>query len=230
MARATPTAALRVFEHGELRASSTAAFLAVAAGSAAFAAIWLDPRRPRPRRLGALALVLVGTAALVAAGSTLRTSWDLSEDRRNSFSRADEAALGRITAPLTVAIALAPEDPRLFDYERNVLTRLSRALPHLTVRHVSTSRTGLFEREGYGEIWYEIDGRRAMLRSTTEPIVLAHVYHLAGVTPPPPGGEPEYPGYPLAARPVGAAILFFGAWPLAAGLAFFLLRGQRRFS
>ena len=95
---------------------------------------------------------------------------------------------------------------------------------------MSTSRTGLFEREGYGEIWYEIDGRRAMLRSTTEPIVLAHVYQLAGVTPPPPGGEPEYPGYPLAARPVGAAILFFGAWPLAAGLAFFLLRGQWRIS
>jgi len=230
VARATPTAALRVFEHGELRVASVAAFLAVTAGAFFFALVWLDPRRSGGSRLLRGALTVAATAVLATAASSLRPSWDLSEDRRNSFSRADEAALRRIGVPVTISVALAPEDPRLFDYQRNVLTRLSRVLPRLTVRYPISSASGLFERagSGYGEITYDVGGHRATLRSTTEPIVLEQIYRLAGVEPPTPGAETTYPGYPLATRAPGASLLFFGAWPLAAGLALFLLRGPWR--
>ena len=58
---------------------------------------------------------------LGVAASTLRGSWDVSEDRRNSFSRADEAALAHIRQPLTLTAHLAPADPRVEDLEREVL-------------------------------------------------------------------------------------------------------------
>ena len=51
----------------------------------------------------------------------LRTSWDLSENRRNSFLPADETALRQIREPLRITVILAPEDPRLTDFEQNVL-------------------------------------------------------------------------------------------------------------
>ena len=53
-----------------------------------------------------------------------------------------------------------------------------------------------------------------MSRSTTEPIVLATLYQLAGVAPPPPDSGPAYPGHPLPARPAGAAVIYYAVWPL----------------
>ena len=72
--------------------------------------------------------------------------------------------------------------------------------------------------------------RRDQLRSTIEPVVLSKIYELAGTAPPPAGTDRSYPGYPLAAPPRGAALLFYLAWPLAAGLAFVLFRGRWRSS
>src|SRR5262249_56762192 len=114
------------------------------------------------RRWGAgLVWFVASTAAALAAASTLRLSWDLSEDRRNSFSRADEALLARIQEPVTVTVNLAAEDPRLFDLERGVLGKLRRVIPDLTVRRTARSRSGLFESGGnYGEIWYQVGSRR----------------------------------------------------------------------
>jgi hypothetical protein len=100
------------------------------------------------------------------------------------------------------------------------------------VSYAAESRTGLFEDAAgrYGEIWYQVGPNRALLRSTTEPIVLEKIYELAGVAPPIPASDPPYPGYPLKATPRGVAPLFFVAWPLAAGLAFVISRGRGRSS
>ncbi|HZF11621.1 MAG TPA: ABC transporter permease [Thermoanaerobaculia bacterium] len=226
----TPEAALRTFEHGELRLSTVAVLALLSLAGFAFAALWLDPFRPLRRRatLSAALLVLaVGAAALAGAS---RSGWDLSEDRRNSFPRTDEVALRKIELPVHVTAHLAAEDPRLADLERNVLAKLRRVVPRFSVTYAAESRSGLFEGSArhYGEVWYAVGRRRAQLRSTTEPIVLAKIYELAGVAPPPPSPEAPYPGYPLAAAPRGAASLFYLAWPLAAGLAYAVFRGRWR--
>ena len=73
----------------------------------------------------------VALALFMLGANSARASWDLSENRRNSFSRADEAALRQIRQPLRMMVFLAPEDPRLSDLEQNVL--LARGLqesPH----------------------------------------------------------------------------------------------------
>jgi ABC-2 type transport system permease protein len=228
----TPEAALRTFEHGELRLATVAVLLLASCAGFAFAALWLDPFRStasRVLRSAALLLLTVGAASLA---SSWRAGWDLAEDRRNSFPRADEALLRTLDRPVRVEVYLAAEDPKLSDLERNILAKLRRVLPRLEVRYAAQSRAGLFEspESRYGEIWYAVGEKRALLRSTTEPIVLAKIYELAGVAPPSAAPDPPYPGYPLAASPRGAALLFFFAWPLAAGLAFVLSRGRRRSS
>jgi len=228
----TPAAALRTFERGELRFAVVAVLLMASLAGFAFAGLWLDPFRStaaRAARSGALILLVVGAAALASSSQAGR---DLSEDRRSSFPRADEAALRRIEQPVHVTVYLSAEDPRLVDLERNILAKLRRVLPRFAVTYAAQSRTGLFEDPGshYGEVWYQVGARRGQLRSTTEPIVLAEIYELAGVQPPAAGADPPYSGYPLAATPRGAAFLFFVVWPLAAGLAFLLLRGRWRSS
>jgi hypothetical protein len=90
-------------------------------------------------------------------------SWDVSENRRNSFSAVDEATLRAISQPLKITVFLSPEDPRLTDFEQNVLRKLRRSVSKLEVDYAASSRTGLFEsgEEHYGEIWYELAGRRS---------------------------------------------------------------------
>jgi hypothetical protein len=231
----TPEAALRTFEHGELRLAVVAVLLLASLAGFVFAGLWLDPFRAIRLRIALSAALLVLAVGGAALASSWRSGWDLSEDRRNSFPRADEALLRDLRQPVLVTVHLAPEDPKRSDLERNVLAKLWRVLPHLKVTYAAESRTGLFEdAEGhYGEIWYQVGPKRALLRSMTEPIVLEKIYELAGVAPPTPSAtasDPSYPGYPLTTPPRGVAPLFFVAWPLAAGLAFFVSRGRGRSS
>lgn len=226
LANYTPTAALRFFEQGLLRLSTVVVMLAVGLAGFALAAIWLHPGRPlRVRWFGSL-LTAVLLAVVMIAASGWRTSWDLSENRRNSFSRADEAVLRLVNQPLHVTVFLAPEDPRLTDFEQNVLRKLRRVLPHLQVEYSAGSRTGMFENSAdhYGEIWYEMNGQRTMDRSTIDEVVLEQIYKLAAVTAPAPNDDNPYPGYPLRARPKWAALIFYGLCPLLTLFAWWLTR------
>jgi hypothetical protein len=226
----TPTASLRAFEQGVFSASSAVAVTALGIGGFVLAAVWLHPGRGwRMRGLLTAGTVLVLGLA-VTGGALLRASWDLSEDRRNSFSPADEKALGQIRNPLRVTVHLSPEDPRLMDLQRNVLSKLERILPRIEVEHSAESVTGLFEgaEDHYGEVWYEMAGQRAMTRSTIESIVLEQIYQLADVVPPEHSDENGYPGYPLAVNSSAVGWIYYGAWPLATILAGLMYRKARR--
>ena len=88
-------------------------------------------------------------------------------------------------------------------------------MPKLRVQYVSATSIGLFEQTnaGYGEIWYDLSGRRIMSRVTTAEGVLESIYSLAGVTPPPENEDAIFRGHPLAVPPKGAGIIFYGVWP-----------------
>jgi hypothetical protein len=224
LAAYTPTAALRVFEQGQLRLSIVLVSMILGVVGFVLAAVWLPTRRNlRSRLLGSFgAVVAVGVA--LWAGSLPRASWDLSENRRNSFSPSAEAALRGISHPLRVTVFLAAEDPRLMDLDRSILSKLRRILPELDVEYAAHSRSGLFEGGGdhYGEVWYELDGRKVMSRSTTEPVVLDTLYKLAQITPPAQSEGNDYPGHPLAADPKGARWIFYGLWPILIALLWWL--------
>ena len=188
------------------------------------AGIWLAPWRGAKRQAAMTLQAMALVAVALYGGSRIRAAWDVSENRRNSFTARDEEALSKIGAPLRVTVFLAAEDPRLMDLERSILSKLARILPEVTVEYAAHGRAGLFEAPGdrYGEVWYEMEGRKAMSRSTTEPIVLETLYKLARVPAPAHPEESAYSGHPLAARPIGAAWIFYAGWPAAAGFAYWL--------
>ena len=229
LAAYTPTATLRFFEQGLLRLNIFIAMLAISIAGFGLATIWLHTGRTwRFRLIGTASLALV-LGLVMLGGNSVRASWDLSENRRNSFSRADEAALRRIQQPLEITVVLSPEDPRLTDYEQNVLRKLRRVLPRIEVDYAASGRTGLFEKpeDHYGEIWYEMNGQKVMERSTIEPVVLEQIYKLAAINPPAGSDENVSSGYPLAVRPRGAAWIFYGLWPLVTILLWWVRNRSR---
>jgi ABC-2 type transport system permease protein len=210
----TPTAALRVFEQGQLRLSTVVVVLLLGLAGFCTAAVWFVPTGNVRRHVIRTAVLVFAFGGLMWNASHLRAAWDVSENRRNSFPAADEAALRQIREPLHITVFLAAEDPRLMDLDRNILSKLRRLLPQVEIDYAARSRAGLFEGEHYGEVWYELGGRRVMSRSTTEPIVLETLYRLAQVPPPPHPDEPLYAGHPLAVQPRGAAVTYYAVWPL----------------
>ena len=226
----TPTAMVAEFQHGLLRLDMVLIALALVTGGLGLAAIWMRIGVAVQRRvfeslaLGALITMVVAICALV------NTSWDLSENRMNSFSERDEQILSEIRTPLRIEAHLAAEDPRRADLERKALLKLRRVMPQLQVVYIAATATGLFEQTNphYGEIWYELAGKKEMSRVTTAEGVLETIYALAGVAPPAEDDESIFRGHPLAVPPKGAAIVFYGIWPAVIIAAGILIRRRSR--
>jgi len=182
----------------------------------------------RRRVQESVALAAVALVAMVA-GSAVSTSWDLSENRMNSFPQADEQALAKIRAPLQIEVHLAPEDPRRADLDRKAIAKLRRVLPSVRVQYVSSTSIGLFEQTAphYGEIWYELGGKREMSRATTAESALEAIYDLAGVKPPVEDDDDIFRGHPLAVAPKGAAAVFYAIWPAAVVIGAFTVRRRQ---
>jgi len=210
----TPPVVVAAFHHGLVRLDVVLITLVLTAGGLAITAVWLRTGTSiRQRTVESLAIVGVGALA-ICASTLVHASWDASEGRYNSFAEADESALLKIHVPIRIEVHLAPEDPRRLDVERHALSKLRRVLTNLEIRYVSSSSVGLFEQTSphYGEIWYDLGGRRAISRLTTAEGVLETIYDLAGVNPPP-ENEEVFRGHPLPAYPRFAAAVFYGAWP-----------------
>ena len=225
LASYTPAAALRSFERGLLRVDVVAVMLIIT-----IVALYITARFLNLGSIPVAAIALILAAGAIVAASRVNVSADLSEDRRNSFSAADERALRSIKEPLTITVWLSAEDPRMNDFERNVLVKLRRTMD-VDVRYPLEGRTGLFEK--YGDIEYRIGGRSAVNRSTIEEVVLETIYGLRGERTSRPlsadeTSAPLYSGYPLVAFPNGAAIIFYVFWPVSVLLAWLFARRNRR--
>jgi ABC-2 type transport system permease protein len=227
LARYTPTAMVGEFQHGLIRLDVVVAALTLIACGLGLTAIWIRLGVPVRRRVGESMAVAVIALVVVAAGAFAGSSWDLSESRANSFSLADEQALASIRDPISIEVHLAPEDPRRVDLDRHVLAKLRRVRPDIHVRYVSATSIGLFEQTtaGYGEIWYDIGGRKAVGRSVTAAAALETLYSVAGVSPPPPDEEAAFRGHPLVTRAAGAPMVFYALWPALVMSAAIVHRG-----
>jgi hypothetical protein len=227
LARYTPTAMVGEFQHGLIRLDVVIASVTLIAVGLGLAALWtrLDASIARQLR-DSIAIAAAATIA-IAAGAASTTSWDLSESRANSFSRADEHALAAIHEPMSIEVHLAPEDPRRVDFDRNVVAKLRRVKPDVQVRYVSATSIGLFEQTstGYGEIWYDVGGRKAVGRAVTAEAALEMMYSLAGVTTSLAEDEGVFRGHPLITRAPGAALMFYVIWPALVVSGAVLARG-----
>jgi ABC-2 type transport system permease protein len=195
-------------------------------GFSALTAVWLPPGvTVRAKLARSLGCVLV-TGILLALATQISRALDVTEDQRNSFSAADQRALAQLMQPLVVSVHLAPEDPRYADLQRNVLAKLARTLPHVTIRLASGRHplTGRAEDEAYGEVEYAYGTRTATSRSTSPGEVLPLLYSLAQVPVPTTTAADEYPGYPCVADAQAALLWFCGGLPLCIGLTWWWIR------
>jgi len=165
-------------------------------------------------------------AAIVAVATQIGASVDLTEDRRNSFPAADQRALADLRQPLIITVHLAAEDPRYVDLRRNILVKLERVMPNVTVRLATAGQSvvGSTSEEAYGEIEYSYGGRSDKSRSTSHREILPLIYALAGRPPPTPVAGEEYPGYPLLANASPTLAWFLGGLPLLIAIAWWWSR------
>ncbi|MGA3188540.1 MAG: ABC transporter permease subunit [Bryobacteraceae bacterium] len=215
-AQYTPAALVAEFQHGLIQLDVILIAIVLILTGLGLAAVWMRLGIHVGRRMyesAGLAALAIGA---IFACTFLTANWDTSESRGNSFPEPDQRALQQIHGPLIIEVHLAPEDPRRVDLETRALSKLRRIIPKkLTVRYVAATSIGLFEQtsSGYGEIWYDVAGRRIMSRATTAEGVLEAIYSVAGVAPPVETEESVFRGHPLAVSPKGAGAVFYALWP-----------------
>ncbi len=210
------TTLLRNFEQGIFSLTGVFAALAAMAALTIGAGVWLDPKRSFGRKGTVTVLTLAGAGALAAIVALRPVYGDAAENRRNSFPLADATTLKSLEKPLEILVRLAPEDPRYIDFERNILGKLRRTMPNVSVRLESDSRSGLFEAssENYGNVLYRYNGKQVESRSTGAGEVLPLIYGLVGVERAVVPESAPYPGYPLQAGTGLAEVWFYGVLPL----------------
>ena len=226
LAQLSLTQTLRPFEQGLLSGGLVLGAACAILGFVALATVWLPPGVPLLGKLRHSLVWAAIVALMLGIAAQVRLTVDASEDRRNSFSSADQQLLGTLRLPLLVTVHLAAEDPRYADLQRNVLAKLDRAMPSMSVT-LARPRQGFSNGssdESYGEIEYVYGGRSDISRSTSPREILPLLYALAGVSPPAPTAGSEYPGYPLVVSADAALFWFFGGLPLLIVLCWWWVR------
>jgi len=220
------TPIVRSFEQGLLSLNIVAGVAVATTGFAALASVWLPPGIAVRQKLTRSALCIALAGVALALATQVKTTGDVSEDRRNSFSLADQRQLATLTEPLAVTVGLAPEDPRYMDLQRTVLAKLERAMPRVSIR-LGAERRNFASPAGddaYGEVEYRYGGRSEVSRSTDAREILPLLYGLAGVPPPAPIPTSDYPGYPHVADGAFALVWFLIGLPMLIALAWWRSR------
>jgi ABC-2 type transport system permease protein len=226
VARLSLTQVLRTFEQGLLSAGLVVGTGAAVCGFAALATVWLPLGVNFRTKLFRSMVCIFAVAIVLGLATQIRVSIDVTEDQRNSFPVADQRLLVKLKEPLIVTVHLAPEDPRYTDLQRNVLAKLERAMPNVSIRLAGGRQTPASNSgdDRYGEVEYAYDGRSDISRSTSPREILPLLYGLAGISPPAPGSGGDYPGYPLLAHGEVALLWFLGGLPLCIALVWWRSR------
>ena len=226
IARLSLTQVLRTFEQGLLSAGLVVGIGTAVCGFSALATVWMPPGVHVRTKLFRSLVCVLAAAIVFGLATQIRFSVDVTEDQRNSFPVADQRVLAKLAEPLVVTIHLAAEDPRYADLQRNVLAKLERVLPNLSIR-LAGGRQNLAasaDEDRYGEIEYSYGDRSDISRSTSPREILPLLYGLAGVNPPAPAPGSDYPGYPLIAGGQLALLWFFCGLPLCIAIAWWRSR------
>jgi hypothetical protein len=223
------TAVLRSFERGIFSMPAVLGSCAAALGIFSLAGTWLHPAGSPRTRLAWAATILVLTALGLLASDQAPLFVDASEDRRNSFSRAEESGLKQASGRLEIEVFLAREDPRLYDLELSILGKLRRAMPDVEVIYTGEKFAGALAggEDLYGQVVYRYKGQERWSRSSSEEEVLPLVFEVMGLSLPVKEEASDYPGYPLLVQTAWPKISFFGLLPLSVSLLWLTIQHPR---
>lgn len=176
--------------------------------------------------------LLIGFSILIFCAITFtvvprqKYSYDMTEDRRNSFDLPSEKALQGLSEILKIEIGLSPDDSRFKDFNRSILQPLLRSVPHLQYGfQYQNVALDSFKNEGkdnYGIIYYIYKEKRDQSRSTSPEEVLPIIFNLADVKVDS-SIEIPYRGYPLVMSSIFAEFIFYVFLPILSilGLSYF---------
>jgi ABC-2 type transport system permease protein len=232
LSRLSMTQVLRPFEQGLFSVGLLVGVVGVICAFATLAGVWLPPGLPVRTKLARSAGCVAAAAVFLLCASRIATSFDVTEDRRNSFATADEQALATLKEPLVITVHLTSEDPRYQDLRRNVLSKLQRAMPNVALNLIGGRQIfgSLPTDDAYGEIEFLYGSRSDTTRSTSPREILPLLYALGGREPPAPIVGADYAGYPLVADAQGVLAWFFGGLPLLILIAWWWSRRPPRIS
>ncbi len=205
------TPALRGLEHGLLGSPTALTLMVLGFAFMALTVLWLPPGVSRKQKLLQSGAVIGVAAQMLLLAIQLPLFFDMSEDRRNSFNPADERALRGMNKEMKISVNLASNDSRLTDLNRNVLSKLPRVMPRVTIDYPETSSTSLFggtTGANYGQVTYTYGGKQGTSRATTARELLPLIEALDGLNITP-DKTAVYPGYPLVTSAEGASVLFY---------------------
>src|SRR5437763_1866012 len=164
------TPALRGLEHGLLGSPTALTLLVLGFAFMALTVVWLPPGASRTQKLLHSGAVIGVSAQMLLLVVQLPLFRDVSEDRRNSFNPADERALRQMNKELKISVNLASNDSRLADLNRNVLSKLPRVMPRVSISYPESSSTALLggtSGANYGQVIYIYGGKEGISRATT---------------------------------------------------------------
>ncbi len=193
------TTLLRRFESGLLSSVSLTSFLALSMLFFIAASVLLHPGRRFYEKIKAMSWAFLVLLLVVLGLIQIPQYKDITENRKHSFNPADAGALRQMNEPLKITIHLSKEDSRLYDLEREVLSKLRRIVPDLKVIFAGTQSIGLFgasESDTYGLIEYEYAGKQCQSYSNSTFEILPLLHALAGRKVKP-DVIPSYTGHPL---------------------------------
>lgn len=224
------TAALKPFEQGLLAWGLVVGIFVVLGTLFGLTVTWWHPGRPLSVKYGWSGAVVLAGIVLISLSHYLTLSVDLTEDQRHSFPPPVSDCLRQIQEPIRISVYLAPEDPRLTDFDRSFLEKLRRVLPRTEIVNKAANQSALFrtgEDSNYGLIIYTIGARSAESRSTSPEEVLPLLWSLAGISPPASEDQADYPGYPLVVKSTAYGELVFYLFLPACSLAGWFLFSRR---
>ena len=210
--------ALRGLERGLLGSPTALTLLVLGLGFLGLSVVWLPPGVSRRQKLVRTGAVVGVAAQALLLAIQLPLYVDVSENRRNSFNAADTRELRKMPKELKVNVNLAANDSRLTDLDRNVLSKLQRSMPHVTITYAETNSSSLFggtSGANYGLVTYTYGGKEGISRATTAREVLPLIEALDGriVIQDP---VAVYPGYPLVSSADVASVWFYALLPVMA--------------
>lgn len=210
------TVFLRAFERGIFSLGTVIGSLLAVLGLLGVAGIWIHPGRSNRFRLRRMLLFIIFTSLAITSIMQINLYQDVTEDRRNSFSRADEAILQSMTEQLFVTVYLAPQDPRLYDLRHSILNKLRRTMPStkIILKDIGIDKLLIGNDDDYGKIIYRYNKKMAASRSTSEEEVLPKIFAMAGLKRSLLKETTHYPGYPLVVNTHWAKLWFYILLPL----------------
>ncbi len=195
------TGMLRQFETGLLSLSTVILFFTASALFFLLTVIWLHPGKPLFAKIVRSILCMAMICFIVWGATSIRGYVDMTENHRHSLNPADVRSLKSLDNPLILSIHLNPQDGRLLDLEHDLLAKLRRVVPQLTVHYVHSATAGLFDTGSdaeYGLIEIAYNKQKETTYSNSQQEILPIIYTLAGLQVRP-DTVLEFKGYPLIA-------------------------------